>query len=59
MWPMGVSGLIHGGVCTHMADELWLASLNRSEVLADRFVLIDGPCQSAVGGYNDSSALHM
>ena len=55
---MGVSGLIHGGVCTYMvADEQWLASLSRSEVLADRFVLIGGPCQSTVGGYNDSSAL--
>ena len=41
-----------------VGDEQWLASLSRSEVLlADRFVLIGGPCQSAVGGYNDSSAL--
>ena len=40
-----------------VADEQWLASLSRSEALADRFVLIGGPCQSAVGGYNDSSAL--
>ena len=40
-----------------VADEQWLASLSRSEVLADRFVLIGGPCQSTAGGYNDSSAL--
>ena len=27
MWPVGVSGLIHGGVCTYMVgEEQWLAS---------------------------------